>query len=375
MKYINEVSWTDAIGKQLLEENVWKAKNELPDEKLDIEFETKQVVKKLTPPVQKLFYGDMRTFLRALSNKLGKTLPLGNSLLRDLQVFHPIMRTQSNSPDAIQRIAKKVFHAVEAKNIDKLMGEYRAYQNETEIKENWYIQESGNDSEGAPYVKWKPLDKYWARIFKITDELGNPKYRFLTHLIKCVIVLAHGNADVEQGFSVNALLVSSAKTSLSSASIVALRTMKDAKRTLGSGTVLNVPITRDMLRYVQNAHAHYRKERDEDVKRKEETAKAKAREEEKEKTEKLRDLKVREGELTSEIAAAQELLSEGNSKLAEAQKKKDATQIAVAQAMLSSATTKFSQTQTEMTGIITELLNLKRSAEVVSKTVEKKLKK
>ena len=43
--------------------------------------------------------------------------------------------------------------------------------------------------------------------------------------------------------------------------------------------------------------------------------------------------------------------------------------------MLSSATTKLSQKQTEMTGIITELHSLKRSAEVVSKTVEKKLKK
>ena len=63
------------------------------------------------------------------------------------------MRTQSNSPDAIERIDKKVPHAVEAKNVDKLMGEYRAYQNETEIKENWCIKESGNDSEGAPYVK------------------------------------------------------------------------------------------------------------------------------------------------------------------------------------------------------------------------------
>ena len=103
--------------------------------------------------------------------------------------------------------------------------------------------------------------------------MGNPKYRFLTRLIKSIIVLAHGNADVERGYSVNALLVSSAKTSLSSASFVALRTMKDAIRTLGSGTVLNVPITHDMLCYVQifqNAPAHYRKAKDEDVKRKEE---------------------------------------------------------------------------------------------------------
>ena len=65
-------------------------------------------------------------------------------------------------------------------------------------------------------------------MFKITNELGNHKYRYLTHLIESVIVLAHGYADVERGFSTSALLVISAKASFSPASIVALRTIKDA---------------------------------------------------------------------------------------------------------------------------------------------------
>ena len=60
---------------------------------------------------------------------------------------------------------------------------------------------------------------------KITNELGNPKYHYLMPLIKSVIILAQGNADIERGFSTKTLLVTSAKASYSPASSVALRTM------------------------------------------------------------------------------------------------------------------------------------------------------
>ena len=66
------------------------------------------------------------------------------------------------------------------------------------------------------------------------------------HLIKS------GNADVKRGFSTNALLVMPAKASFSPASIVALRTIKDALCTVGSN-VLRVPITLELLCHVQNA--------------------------------------------------------------------------------------------------------------------------
>lgn len=244
------------------------------------------------------------------------------------------------------------------------MGEYRAYQNETDIKETWYIEESGSDSEGAPYVKWKPLDKYWAKVFKITDKLGNPKYRYLTRFIKSTIILAHGNADVEKGFSVNALLVTSAKASLSASSIVALRTTKDAIRTLGSGSILSVQITREMLHYVHNAHASYKaeKEKEQEVERKAAQDKAKAKHKEEVLAEKLKDIKKREEELTAKLAAVQQLLAEGNTKLSEALRKKDNAQIAVAQAMMSSASSKLLQTQVELSSVITQLHSMSKSS-------------
>ena len=53
----------------------------------------------------------------------------------------------------------------------------------------------------------------------------------------------------------------------------------------------------------------------------------------------------KEGELTNELTAVQQLLSEGNSKLTDALKKKDNAQVVVAQAILSSASSKLSITQ------------------------------
>ena len=68
------------------------------------------------------------------------------------------------------------------------------------------------------------------------------------HLIKSVIVLAHGNADVKKGFSTNALLVMPATASFSSTSIVALQTLKDALCTVDSN-VLRVPKTLELFFY------------------------------------------------------------------------------------------------------------------------------
>ena len=174
-----------------------------------------------------------------------------------------------NSIEAIQRIVRKVPYVV-GKDFDKLIREYRAYQCETEIKENWFIEECVKDCESAPYIKWKPLDKCWTKVFKITNELGNPKYCYLTHLVKGIIILALGNTDVERGFSTNTL-VTSAKAAFSPASIVALRTTKDALCTVGSN-VLRMPITPKLLRHVQNAHVYYKAVKEEEARKSEQEA-------------------------------------------------------------------------------------------------------
>ena len=183
------------------------------------------------------------------------------------------------------------------------------------------------------------------------------------HLIKSVIILAHGNADVERGFSTNALLVTLTVASFSPASIVALQTIKDALCTVGFN-VLRVPITLELLRHFQNAHVCFKAEKEDEARKSEQkAAKLKAINQIADEVQiKAEKLKNKEGKLTNKITTVQQLLSEGNSKLTDAFKKKDDAYVVVAQAMLSFASLKLSITQIKLTDIMTELHNIKRPA-------------
>ena len=82
-----------------------------------------------------------------------------------------------------------------------------------------------------------------------------------------------------------------------------------------------------MLCHVQNAHVCYKAEKEDEARKSEqEAAKLKAfnqiADEEKIKAEKHKELKKKEGKLKNELTAVQQLLSEGNSKLTDALKKK-----------------------------------------------------
>ena len=114
------------------------------------------------------------------------------------------------------------------------------------------------------------------------------------HLIKSVIILVHSNSDIKRGFSTNAFLLMRVKTSFSPASIVALRTIKDALSSVGSNE-LRVPITLELLRHVHNAHVCYEAEKEDEARKSEqEAATLKAvnqiADEEKIKAEKLKEL-------------------------------------------------------------------------------------
>ena len=65
--------------------------------------------------------------------------------------------------------------------------------------------------------------------------------------------LYRGNAARERGFSINCAVVTKERGSLSEKSIVALRVVKEAVRLFDSCT--NVPVTKDLLHAVKDAHS------------------------------------------------------------------------------------------------------------------------
>ena len=96
---------------------------------------------------------------------------------------------------------------------------------------------------------------YWQKISEISDELGGKKYDCLSYVAKVALTLAHSNVIPERGFSINNSMLGKERLSLEEKTIVAERIVKDTIRVYGS--VVRVPVTKDLLTACRKAHSEY----------------------------------------------------------------------------------------------------------------------
>ena len=105
---------------------------------------------------------------------------------------------------------------------------------------------------GAPELK--SFDFYKERIddFYVTILSEKPKFKELVSVVKLVCILSHGNATVESGFSINSdVLVEN----LLEKSVVAQSQVCDGIH--HSGGVLEVDITKSLIKSVNISHSRY----------------------------------------------------------------------------------------------------------------------
>ena len=76
--------------------------------------------------------------------------------------------------------------------------------------------------------EYKRIDHYWRNITSMKMEDGKIKYKCLPELVKSVLILTHGNADVERSLSVNTSVVTEDRPTIGEATLCAIRTVKDA---------------------------------------------------------------------------------------------------------------------------------------------------
>ena len=69
---------------------------------------------------------------------------------------------------------------------------------------------------------------YWKHVSTLVVTAGEKKYEHLTFVAKAALTLSHVNAAPERGFSVNNVLMTKDRESLSQRSIVAQRVVKEA---------------------------------------------------------------------------------------------------------------------------------------------------
>lgn len=96
--------------------------------------------------------------------------------------------------------------------------------------------------------RYQRLDSFWIELIAHSRK----ELPHLTKFIKKILILLHGNATLERGFSINEKCLNVNQTEKS---LVAQRVVYDAVMTAGS--VDAVDITKSLIQYARNARSKY----------------------------------------------------------------------------------------------------------------------
>ena len=144
--------------------------------------------------------------------------------------LHPDNRKDKITIKQIDYLAKKFKHVIAEKEVSLITGEWKLYQAEADTV--------------IDVTKCR-IDHYWRKIFKLTTSAGELKYPTLRKLVKSVLSLHHGNADVERSLSDNKNTCTKDRVGLHDDTLIGLRRMKEYARSAGGAH--NVVVTAQMI--------------------------------------------------------------------------------------------------------------------------------
>lgn len=344
----------DKTGKELSHVKYNKTENQLSVKDMEVGEPTRKALKSMSVDEQKHPLLGMRSFFHEVSKYLLSHLPLDNEMLQDLACLHPLCQKESKSTGAIKRVALRLPQVVSSGEVGLLMDEWKIYQEE-KIPKNWYIVPADKQE------KMQRIDFYWNKILKQKNARGDYRFTILPKLIKSVLTLAHGNADVERSLSDNRNTVTKERTRLTTVTINGLRLVKDYVNKTYNGDVKAVTVTKEMIAAARSAHEQYKRRKREEKEKEEKLAlskkatssgssnedaahKRKKLEEEKASiADKEKKLVKSDEESKDNLRRAETLFSEANSRLAKSIKNKDFDEAAVAQGLLDVAKNKMEE--------------------------------
>ncbi len=216
--------------------------------------------------------------------------------------------------------------------------------------------------------------------------------------MKNVLIIAHGNADVERGFSINSNIITENRALLSEASINGLRLVYDGVKYFGSGSahtvrllmssfdvtmyfILQVPISSDMINIVKKSSRNYHEELMTakvaiDIYDKQNNNES-IRNERHEQLEKEKTLLDKQKALENQIKEAEFLIEEGTNRLEKALKNDVLSEAYAAKLLIVGGREKLTSVNEQQCQITNELdkLRLKRKDAFLHKqSTSKKLK-
>nr|XP_055033836.1 uncharacterized protein LOC129422133 [Misgurnus anguillicaudatus] len=274
------------------------SKYEIKDEdalglaKVDIGFSTDRALKQIVGKVSEKrileFRSDARRCLLLLLRRLLDKTPIRFSFVRQTSCLNPNAIAQD--PDGCERRFKRLLnHLVELKRFPESKCDDAQMQYKTFIKD----EVARNISRYREYdIQSHSLDHFFSETLQGKDDL-----KYLWQVVKMVLILSHGQATVERGFSVNAAMSTENKKEISYAS---QRLVCDYVSSVGG--VKKVQITPRMIASCKAARQRYE---DSLIKQREIRAeKTKCRDQEEERRAKKRRLESDIAHLELEIEKA-----------------------------------------------------------------------
>lgn len=210
-------------------------------EKVDIGHTCQQIIKDCKASAKDVFQFKMecKKFLIAMTKKILDKSPLKLTLVRGLSCLDP--RLMCCKPDECLSSLRKVVDALTAahrfdeKQRDSVLAEYTELLQQE--KNQLRLFQKGSNR----------LDEFFHELIGLNFSYGE-----LWNVVKLLLVLSHGQATVERGFSINRQV---AVENLTDLSYVSQRIICDAVEKAGG--ILSVPITKELRISVSAARNRY----------------------------------------------------------------------------------------------------------------------
>lgn len=269
---MDSLSMSSVVTLDLDDKNVLKV-----PKKITIGFACNEALKKANLSEAKLveFKTECRTFYVTTAKKMIERSPLGLPIVRNMACLNPKTISTEHSDKQIKMFDNILSKMVRLKLLktgecDDLIDEHKCF-----IK---FIQQEHKEefmefsmSEGTR------LDNFLQKF------LEKPKYLKLWNFVKTLLILSHGQASVERGFSVNKDIL---RTNLTEKNLVALRLVSDSvqlqllgNKSADLRSVHKLNITKDIIANCKLARSRYQNYLDQkkEESKKEESEKRKIR--------------------------------------------------------------------------------------------------
>ena len=162
-----------------------------------------------------------------------------------------MLRHEAFTLKGIQILGKRLLVSVD---INSLSDEWKLYQLH-DISLEFFKTKDFNES-GEEILLKERVDHYWRKIELTKNAVGDLKYQLIIKVVKAALSLAHGNAEVERGFSESAKNVTKDRVLLSEASVNAIQSTKDGLKSVNNQPH-TVPITKEFIQFGRSAHCVY----------------------------------------------------------------------------------------------------------------------